>query len=62
MPANIQEIVASRLEDMAAQVQHLVSQGEFELAELIKTEGLELATAYDEEYEFFYIGDLRHTH
>ena len=59
MRVNIQNLVASRLEDMADQIEQLYAQGEPELAELLRNEGLALAEACDNGYEFFYINDLK---
>ena len=56
--STIQTLVASRLEDMAVQVEQLYVAGLIEEAELLRHEGLELAEAYDNEQTFLYIGDL----
>ena len=55
---NFDLIVASRLEDIAAQVECLYANGFFEEASLLRNEGLELAEAYDSEQTFLYIEDL----
>ena len=55
---NINLIVASRLEDMATQVEKLYSAGMIEEAELLRNEGLELAEAYDDGTTFLFINDL----
>jgi hypothetical protein len=55
----LQAVIASRLEDMAEQCQILFDQGNFAEAELIKEEGLALAKSYDDDEEFFYVGDLK---
>jgi hypothetical protein len=55
---DIQTLVASRLEDMASQVEQLISQGMVEEAVLLRNEGLELAEAYDDGYTFLFINDL----
>ena len=57
----LQAVIASRLEDMAEQCQILFDQGNFAEAELIKEEGLALAKSYDDDEEFFYVGDLETT-
>jgi hypothetical protein len=57
----LQAVIASRLEDMAEQCQILFDQGNFAEAELIKEEGLALAKSYDNDEEFFYVGDLKTT-
>ena len=54
-------MIASRLEDMADQCQVLFDQGNFAEAELIREEGLVLAKSFDDEEEFFYVGDLKTT-
>ena len=60
-PEQLQAVIASRLEDMAGQCQVLFDQGDFAEAELIKEEGLALAKSYDDDEEFFYVGDLKTT-
>ena len=59
MQINIQSLVVSRLEDMAAQVEYLVSIDDLDSAALLRDEGLALAKAYDNGYEFFFINDLK---
>jgi hypothetical protein len=54
----IQTLIASRLEDMADQVELLYSQGNYEDAKLLRQQGLELAEAYDNEETFLFIADL----
>ena len=60
-PKQLQTVIASRLEDMADQCQVLFDQGNFAEAELIRGEGLALAKSFDDEEEFFYVGDLKTT-
>lgn len=55
---NFDHIVASRLEDMATQVEKLYAAGLIEEATFLRNEGLELAEAYDTEQTFLYINDL----
>lgn len=55
---DIQTLVASRLEDLANQVENLVNQGNFADADLVRREGLLLAEAYDNADDFFFIGKL----
>jgi hypothetical protein len=55
---DIQSLVASRLEDMADQVEQLYVAGMIEEAKLLRQEGLELAEAYDDGYTFLFINDL----
>jgi hypothetical protein len=55
---DIQSLVASRLEDMADQVEQLYVAGMIEEAKLLRQEGLELAECYDEGYTFLFINDL----
>ncbi len=47
MQVNIQNLIASRLEDMADHIEQLYAQGEPELAEFLRNEGLALAEAAD---------------
>ena len=54
----LQAVIASRLEDMADQCQVLFNQGNFAEAELLREEGLVLATAYDNEENFFFAPDF----
>jgi hypothetical protein len=56
--ATIQQLIASRLEDMADQVKTLAENGFIEEAILLREEGLALATAYDEEEDFFFAPDF----
>jgi hypothetical protein len=60
-PEQLQAVIASRLEDMAGQCQVLFDQGDFAEAELLREEGLVLAKSYDDDEEFFYVGDLKTT-
>ena len=55
---DIQTLVATRLEDMAHQVEYLYTLGRKEEAELLRNEGLMLAEAYDNEATFLFINDL----
>lgn len=54
----LQNLIADRLEDMAVQVERLYAEGNFAEAELLRTEGLSLAEAYDNEETFVVINDL----
>jgi len=56
--ATIQQLIASRLEDMADQVKILAESGYLEEALLLREEGLSLAAAYDNEEEFFWAPDF----
>lgn len=49
-------VIASRLEDMATQVEKHFAEGNFAEAELLRDEGLLLAEAYDNEETFFFLG------
>jgi len=49
-------VIASRLEDMATQVEKHFSEGNFAEAELLRDEGLLLAEAYDNDEPFFFLG------
>jgi hypothetical protein len=53
-----QTLVASRLEDMADQVDFLYQQGNHVEAELLRAEGLELAEACDSGLTLLFINDL----
>ena len=55
---DIQSLVASRLEDLADRVDFLAGKGDWKSAELLRREGLALAEAYDEGFNFFYVNDL----
>jgi hypothetical protein len=55
---DIQSLVASRLEDLADRVEHHFAVGNFDTAEFLRQEGLELAGAYDFGVPFFYVNDL----
>jgi hypothetical protein len=54
--SDLQLLIATRLEDMAAQVELLYSQGNYAEAELLREEGLMIAEAYDNEENFFFLG------
>ena len=56
--ATIQQLIASRLEDMADQVKTLAENGYVAEALLLREEGLALAEAYDNEEEFFWAPDF----
>ena len=55
---DIQTLIASRLEDMAEQIEVLYLQGNHAEAELLRGEGLELAETYDAGTTFLFISDL----
>ena len=55
---DIQTLVSCRLEDMAEQVQLLYGQGKYTDAEIVRTEGLEIASAYDDGLLFMYLPDF----
>lgn len=55
---DIQTLVSCRLEDMAEQVELLYSQGKYTDAEIVRTEGLEIASAYDDGLLFMYLPDF----
>jgi len=50
-------VVATRLEQMATQVEFLYANGYVEEAQLLRAEGLELAEAYDNDEDFLYVQD-----
>ncbi len=56
--SNFNLVVASRLEDMATQVEKLYAAGMNKEAEILKYEGLALAEAYDDGTTFLFINDL----
>ncbi len=53
---DIATLVASRLEDMATQVECLYANGYHEDAAILREEGLMLASAFDNEEDFFFLG------
>ena len=55
---NIEELVSSRLEDLAERVAFHAFRGDWETVEVLKAEGLELAEAADSGFNFFYVNDL----
>ena len=55
---DLQALVASRLEDLADQVEVLYRQGNLVEAELLRDEGLMLAESYDNETTFMYLPDF----
>lgn len=55
---NLQTLIASRLEDMAVQVEKLYLAGNIEEAALLREEGLALAESFDNEETFLFINDL----
>jgi hypothetical protein len=54
----LQTLVASRLEDMADQVEFLYKQGNHADAELLRNEGLFMADACDAGLSFLFVNDL----
>jgi len=57
--SNIQSLITNRLEDLVNQIEYLYEEGRDYEADLLRVEGLELAQAYDDEYAFLYIRDLK---
>jgi hypothetical protein len=55
---DIQTVIASRLEDIANQVEYLYHSGFIEDARLLRQEGLDLAEAYDSGVTFMFLEDL----
>jgi hypothetical protein len=51
-------VIASRLEDLANQVEKHVAEGNYDAAELLREEGLELAAYHDNEETFLYMDDF----
>lgn len=54
----INQLVQTRLSDLATQIKHLVEIGDIESAVLLRNEGLELAKTSDAGESFFFIGDV----
>jgi hypothetical protein len=54
---DLASLTASRLEDMADQVEFLISRGYHKEAMLLREEGLELAAAFDNGDSFFFVQD-----
>ena len=55
---DIHSLVASRLEDIADRVDHHYAVGNFDTAEFLRQEGLDLASAATFGVPFFYVNDL----
>lgn len=55
---NLPELITARLEDLADQVEYLFRTGKLEEAQLLRDEGLQLAQAYDNGENFFFLQDL----
>ena len=55
---DLQNLISSRLEDIAEQVSFLYTRDLLEEAKILRQEGLMLAEAYDNESTFLYINDL----
>lgn len=53
----LQNVIAVQLEQMATQVEFLYANGYHEGAAVLRAEGLELAEAYDNNDDFFYLQD-----
>ena len=49
---DLQNLVASRLEDLATRVEYLVAQGRHDDAQVLRGEGLALAASFDYEDTF----------
>ena len=56
--SDLQLIIARHLEDRADQVKLHISNGDHDLAELVRWEALQIAGAYDCEDEFFFAHDF----
>jgi hypothetical protein len=54
---DIQNLIASRLEDMVEQVEILCNQGNYAEAKLLREEGLQLAECYDNGVTFMFLPD-----
>jgi hypothetical protein len=54
----LQTLVADRLEHLADRVEVLTLQGDYASAEVLRTEGLALASAFDREDTFLVVGCL----
>jgi hypothetical protein len=55
---NIEALVSSKLDDLAERIAFHAFRGEWDTVELLKAEGLEIAEAYDEGLDFFFVNDL----
>ena len=55
---NIEALVFAKLKDLAERVAFHAFRGEWDTVELLKAEGLEIAEAYDEGLDFFFVNDL----
>ena len=53
----LQNVIAVQLEQMATQVEFLYANGYHKEAAVLRAEGLELAEAYDNNDDFFYLQD-----
>lgn len=51
----LQTLVADRLEHLAERVETLTDEGDHDTAELLREEGLALASAYDDEDLFLFV-------
>ena len=54
---DIQNLIASRLEDMVDQVEILYHRGNYAEAKLLREEGLQLAECYDNGVTFMFLPD-----
>jgi hypothetical protein len=55
---DIESLVSTRLEDLADQIAFHAFNNDWASVELLKAEGSELAEAYDDGYNFFFVNDL----
>ncbi len=52
----LQTLIADRLEHLADRAEALLLEGNYDDAELLREEGLNLASAYDDEDLFLFVG------
>jgi hypothetical protein len=55
---DLDTLAMAKFEDMAEQLRYLLSQGQYEEAELLKQEGFDLANELDNGSTFIYLNDL----
>lgn len=55
---DLEKLIATRLEDMATQVEYLHSHGYYKEAEVLRAEGLDLAGAFDRFEDFMVLEDF----
>ena len=56
--SDLQFVIASRLEDMATQFERHTTNGNHDLAELVRWEALDIAGTYDRDETFFFVNGM----